>query len=1161
MPWTSNATIPQQLSKNSPALAAFGGGLHLVHAGDSSNDIWHTQTADGANWTPNVRISDQRSKAPSALAGFGGRLHLVHLGDTSNQLWHSSFDGDRWTANVTIEGESAQSAPALADFGGLLHCVHNGNSSARLYHLTFDGTRWTKRGADPGLDGQRSKGAVALAAFGGLLHMVHQGDSSNQLWHATFDGTRWGDNEPISGQLSKSPPALAAFGGLLHLVHLGDSSNSLWHSTFDGSTWQPNIAIPYQLSKAAPALAAFGNRLHLVHLGDTSNSLWHSSSDGVLVRRPTRRIIVLDLDGLRWDTFQAHLKRAAAAGATTLTTYPFVLPQGASDDTVLGDDARRLHSAFAELCLGPGNGMADVRLALTSYPSFTFPSHATMYTGTWPGRHGIAGHSFIVRDAAPEWDRHSWDSLPRAIAVEGFCTDETGSWGAFWDWAWGGFDQVSADSCTNRNRGLVSDLRVPTLYDAAQEAGLRTCSIHTLYHGADRPWETEGRDQWWHYDAVELRSYKDVCSDDDVDQLQSIDHAALAKASLLLRFRPSTVRVLPPSNQLVPTVGQTADTLDGNPRGGWSATGEAHPDGIPDLITLYLASVDHASHVDGVRNQATYLAWIDHRLARLVRDLKAADPDLWDQTIFALVADHGHSPVTAAPDTQGLPESNEQVVREELLRILLGDGPGQTLIDQLHALDAYASYNSLLDQAVRGDLHAWAEAMNLYVYIREPDRFAPLDVARRLLARAMRTEPYGALVLVGQEYQFLARGEIRPVPLTSAAARTVIVPQLDAPPSATADIDAVSLTAADATAEGDLRDRLNTAEAYDLLHIAERVAGFNPQGNRSMPDVILLAPAQRSFTSSPSTHGSYAYPTSRIPMAFFGPGMPEGRVTIEQASMVDFAPTILSLLGVEPTPDMAGTALLTGDGRPGVGRRPRTAPTGGVVGRPLPVRVSARTTRMPRPARERIRPDNLRAATSAELAPDSPLPVLVQVDVARNPAATSAGPFIRRDPLYASLTGRRAGPHLIEGLTLNLPHVPRWLRDLLDDLNVAADLDLEHPSLHGIAVPAPRFAQIVHGLDGLLVTGAGRVVESPAAAALPAHRGAEFHTLATEREAVARPDRRDGGIERGRREPAGQPSRPTQVASAHLALDALVGLLTRTQVTELAIAGRGCRRS
>ena len=921
MPWTTNVKIPCQKSKSSPALAEFNGELHMVHAGDSSNDIWHS-IFDGTSWNENVRIPDQRSKAPSALAVFQNRLHITHLGDSSNRIWHSSYDGIRWTTNEEIEGELSQAAPAMAVFQGELHLLHIGNSSHRIYHLVFNGTEWQRRD-DVGLDSQRSKGAVALAVFGNELHMVHQGDTSNRLWHTRFDGMQWSPNQVIDGQLSKSPPVLATLNGLLHLLHLGDSSNRIWHSTFDGTfvgdipLFAENIPIPYQLSKAAPGLAAFANRLHMTHLGDSSNDIWYSSSDGVLVRRPDRRVVVVDLDGLRWDAFYKHLKIVRDAGASTDVSYTFTLPDGASDDTILGDGDVQLRSALAELCFAPGNGMTDVRLALAPYPSFTFPSHGTMYTGNPPGEHGITGHTFVVRDAPPEWDRHSWDSLPRALALQGYCTDAEGELGALADYLWGGFDTVDENSCRNRNRGIVSDLRVVNMFERTHEAGLRTCSIHSFYHGAPRPWDNEGKDQWWRYSPRELRSVKDICSDEDLDQLETVDHGALAKADLLLESMPSKVRVLHP-NIILANIPDSTHRMTGERRLGWQVTGEAHPDGVPDLIAIYLASIDNASHVDGLDNQQTYLAWFDHRLARFVRRLRDADPRAFENTVFAFVADHGHSRIAEDPDTDGVPSSNSLAVREELVRILLGDEAGQEFLDLARTVSQmqYApSYDWLVAEAIEDDFSAYAEAMNLYVYVRNPDRFPSADVARRLLSIPMRTEPYGALVLVRGQYQFLARGDQSPVALTSQRCRDVVSRELDVPAINQTEIDATSLSDLDRQREEILRQDL-ASNAFGLLRVADRVAAFAPDGINQSPDVVLLARAGRSFSkTSGSTHGSFAYPPTRIPMVFCGPGIPEGRTTIDSAQLIDFAPTVLSLLGMASTDGMVGRPLLDCSGR------------------------------------------------------------------------------------------------------------------------------------------------------------------------------------------------------------------------------------------------------
>jgi hypothetical protein len=298
MPWTTNVTIPNQQSKAPPALAEFNGRLHMVHLGDSSNNIWHS-SFDGASWTANVKVPNQQSKASPALAAFGGRLHMVHLGDSSNNIWHSTFDGSSWTPNVVIANQQSKSSPALAAFGGLLHMVHLGNSSNNIWHSTFNGSSWTPNVMIPN---QRSKAPPALAAFGRLLHMVHLGDSSNNIWHSTFDGSSWTPNITISDQQSKAAPALGVFRDVcgrdqLAMVHLGNSSNSIWYSHLEGSVWTRNFYIIGQLSKSSPALGSLASRLHMVHLGDSSNNIWHSSTDGLrfsvrlglkILRNPSR---------------------------------------------------------------------------------------------------------------------------------------------------------------------------------------------------------------------------------------------------------------------------------------------------------------------------------------------------------------------------------------------------------------------------------------------------------------------------------------------------------------------------------------------------------------------------------------------------------------------------------------------------------------------------------------------------------------------------------------------------------------------------------------------------------------------------------------------------------------------------------------------------------
>jgi hypothetical protein len=87
-----NIRIPGQKSKSSPALATFNDQLHMVHLGDSSNDIWYSANS-GGDWSFNERlVPNQRSKASPAIVGRRDRLHMVRLGDGWSDMWHSQFD-------------------------------------------------------------------------------------------------------------------------------------------------------------------------------------------------------------------------------------------------------------------------------------------------------------------------------------------------------------------------------------------------------------------------------------------------------------------------------------------------------------------------------------------------------------------------------------------------------------------------------------------------------------------------------------------------------------------------------------------------------------------------------------------------------------------------------------------------------------------------------------------------------------------------------------------------------------------------------------------------------------------------------------------------------------------------------------------------------------
>jgi hypothetical protein len=260
-PWSFNfSRISGQKSKAAVALADLNGRLHMVHLGDTSNDIWHS-VFNGSAWSPNVKVPNQKSKASPALATLNGQVHMVHLGDSSNDIWHSIFDGTSWSTNVKIPNQKSKSSPALAVVGGQLHMVHLGDSSNDIWHSVFNGSSWS---ANVKVPNQKSKASPALAALNGELHMVHLGDSASDIWHSIFNGSSWSANVTIHNQRSKAAPSLAAHNGQLHIVHLGESSNNLWYGENDG-TWRPNVLVQSASSIVAPALASSGGRMRMVY--------------------------------------------------------------------------------------------------------------------------------------------------------------------------------------------------------------------------------------------------------------------------------------------------------------------------------------------------------------------------------------------------------------------------------------------------------------------------------------------------------------------------------------------------------------------------------------------------------------------------------------------------------------------------------------------------------------------------------------------------------------------------------------------------------------------------------------------------------------------------------------------------------------------------------
>ncbi|MFC4525908.1 alkaline phosphatase family protein [Dyella halodurans] len=226
-------------------------------------------------------------------------------------------------------------------------------------------------------------------------------------------------------------------------------------------------------------------------------------------------------------------------------------------------------------------------------PTTTYPSHATLMTGVSPGKHGIGGN----------------------LTFDPYSKNQRG-----WDW-------------------YASDIKVPTLWDAAHDAGLSTANVHwPVSVGAQVDWNLP---QIWRTGTADDRKLL----------------AALATPGLL----PA----------LEARLGPYANGIDENLAADQTrarfavALLEARK---PDFMTVYLTALDHQQHESGPDTPPSraVLEQIDVLVGNLMQASRRVHPD----GVIAVVSDHGFSPVQSdvnlyAPFVQaGLVTLKEGVVAD-----------------------------------------------------------------------------------------------------------------------------------------------------------------------------------------------------------------------------------------------------------------------------------------------------------------------------------------------------------------------------------------------------------------------------------------------------------------------------------------------------------------
>jgi len=282
---------------------------------------------------------------------------------------------------------------------------------------------------------------------------------------------------------------------------------------------------------------------------------------------------------------------------------------GLKPEYVLGADGHGLKIPNLRRLLKEGTYATGVHGVV---PTVTYPSHTTLITGVSPAKHGVYANT-------------TFDPLHRN----------------FGGWYW-----------------YAEDIKVPTLWDAAREAGLTTANVHwPVSVGAQITWNLP---QYW--------------------------RAGTADDRKLLR-RLATPGLL---DTLEKELGAYADGIDESIDGDENRARFAarllelkHP----DFATIYLTALDHEEHASGpfsAQSNAT-LERIDAALGRI---LDAVQRTYGGRAVVCVVSDHGFAPTSKALQlgvafrNAGLIEFGEKEQIKSWKAMIWGAGGSEAIILQ-----------------------------------------------------------------------------------------------------------------------------------------------------------------------------------------------------------------------------------------------------------------------------------------------------------------------------------------------------------------------------------------------------------------------------------------------------------------------------------------------
>ena len=260
--------------------------------------------------------------------------------------------------------------------------------------------------------------------------------------------------------------------------------------------------------------------------------------------------------------------RAESSSAKSIQHVLIVTIDGMKPETYTDPDAHGLKIPTLREMARNGASSDGVQSVM---PTVTYPSHTSMVTGVNPGTHGI-------------YTNPAWDPLNQNF---------------------GGY------------RWYTEDIRVPTLWQVARQAGLRTALVH---------WPVSTGAQ---ADLI-IPEYWRANIPEDMKLLRALSTPGIFE---------KVANEFPDFKTDVPAI-ELTDAI-------WTDVAcYAIEDLKPNLLLLHLAMVDHWEHEKGPFSPEAIAATetADAQIARLISSAKKAGT--WQNSVLVILSDHGFAPIS-----------------------------------------------------------------------------------------------------------------------------------------------------------------------------------------------------------------------------------------------------------------------------------------------------------------------------------------------------------------------------------------------------------------------------------------------------------------------------------------------------------------------------------